>query len=157
MPELKDAVRKLVKEVGGVKRAAEYLGRSPSQVQRYTSPHHSDELGIEQALILERHGKTMPVTQMLAQLQGGAVLRPVHHHGHATDGFLVRYARAWQSAVRIHEHVAQAIVRDSEIARRDMPTISRHLHETIACCADVLAFLHARQARRGDPQVKEHA
>lgn len=73
-PELpKAAVRRLVDQVGGIKRTAVRLGRSPSQTYAYTDPGVSDELTFAQAASLTSH-EAPAAAEYLALLAGGVFL-----------------------------------------------------------------------------------
>ncbi len=64
---LKDAVSALVRQCGGLERAASLTRVSPSQMQRYTSPsEHDYQMPVDVALALEMSCGVPHVTRFLA-------------------------------------------------------------------------------------------
>jgi hypothetical protein len=139
--ELKQAVRRLVRAVGGQVAAARITGVSRSQIQRYAAPNQTDDIGIGAVLALERAAKDMIVTGMLAQLQGAAVLSLPH--GKA-DGVLAQYANAVAATLSASEAIAQAAARDPNIRRPDLLPLAREAHDVLSRWSDLLAAIHER-------------
>ena len=68
---VKDLVDRLVDLAGGPKKAAEYLGRSPSQVAGYTDPAIDQHMTLAQALTLQAITGSTLLADFVAHSAGG--------------------------------------------------------------------------------------
>jgi hypothetical protein len=95
---LKAAVADLVDAVGGLHRTSDLLGRSQTQVARYTDHGEPDHISVDQVRILEQAAHTAPVTAFLAQ-EAGCVLLPVQPMG--SQAIDIDFARVGQNAAEL--------------------------------------------------------
>ena len=150
---LKAAVSALVSACGGRAVAAEHLGLSQTQVQRYTDPAEPDiHMPLNRVLVLQRMAGVAPVTELMAAEMGGAVLwlpkgKP--------DALARDIAGVGETASRLFGDYGKALGDprspgrvDRREARRLMPIAD----EVMAAVAHLRADLYLRTEEEGDEQ-----
>ena len=142
---LKDAVSALVKECGGLERAASLTRVSPSQMQRYTSPsEHEYQMPVDVALALEMSCGVPHVTRFLA-LETSHVL--VNTSPHDDTPLAVDVAKVGQEMADLFQKFAAAIA-DGKICVAEATALEESAVNGINALVSLIA--DTRRIRKGE-------
>lgn len=143
---LKASVAELVEACGGTVETARLLGKSKSQVQRYTDPEYPDEIPAADVLALELACGRMIVTGYLAHEQSAALLKlPAG----VTDGRIyVSVAAVGERISALFGSYGRAIGTRGRVNQRDVGRLVRVVDEALSSLSDLRAHLQVRRNRR---------
>jgi len=142
---LKDAVTALVKECGGLERAASLTRVSPSSMQRYTSPaDHDYQMPVDVALALEMSCGVPHVTRFLA-METKHVL--VNTSPHDDTPLAVDVAKVGQEMAELFQKFGSAIA-DGKICKAEATALEESAVAGINALVSLMA--DTRRIRTGE-------
>lgn len=129
--ELKRAMGRLIKSLGGEKVAADITGRSTSQVQRWTSAHHPDFPNVACLAELEGNAPEPVVSATLARLRGG-VFVPLPTDDLREPGAMADHVMEMVAQVGELTALVRAALSDGVVCREEVRRLRPLLGDLIA-------------------------